>query len=495
MLFYGGAVGGGKTEYDIVESVQICLEHKGVQVAIFRRFHEDLKKNIITRMRAIIPDYIATYNSQDHALYFWNGSIIWFCHCRYEHEVYRYQGLQVVALFIDESAHFTEFMVKYLITRVRSVQGIRKRIRLTSNPGNVGHGWHKRWFIRPTPVALGGRPSPKPFETWQPLPEPGDPTPPEEMLSRQFIPAYFRDNMALAKADPRYLAQIYALGADKAKQLAEGDWDANDSMIVGSVWRENKLVAATDKELIKYGLKPGQVIPWHIIPNRHWKPPKGATIFGSVDYGYGAPWAFHLHAALPGGHVRTFFEYYMTRVRDREQAEMILRALIDGDYKPEWIVGDPSMWNSRKEMGLARSIAEVYIDVLGKVCMFQPGAAGRGARLSRPQRWLDALQTAPDGIPYWTVTTACPHLIRTVPEVPWDEKDPDVEDDLSENHCFEDCGRFFEARPFAPRAQVLDPYEGLDPVSRAHHAALAAKGVVRQHAGGQSGVGNLGGRK
>jgi hypothetical protein len=58
-----------------------------------------------------------------------------------------------------------------------------------------------------------------------------------------------------------------------------------------------------------------------------WKPPGGALIFGSVDYGYGAPWSFHLHAGLPGGHVRTFFEIYKARVRDQLQARMIRRVL------------------------------------------------------------------------------------------------------------------------------------------------------------------------
>jgi hypothetical protein len=49
-----------------------------------------------------------------------------------------------------------------------------------------------------------------------------------------------------------------------------------------------------------------------------------------------------------------------------------------------------------------------------------------------------------------------------VPEVPWDEDDPDVEDGDAENHAYEDVGRFFEARPHAPRADAVDPYSDLD---------------------------------
>ena len=99
------------------------------------------------------------------------------------------------------------------------------------------------------------------------------------------------------------------------------------------------------------------------------------------------------------------------------------------------------------------------------------GLRTRAARISRPNRWTDALSPMADGLPGWSCTTRCDNLIRTVPEVPWDEKDKEVEDGKSENHAYEGVGRFFEARPFAPRAEVVDPYQDLDPLSRAHHQA------------------------
>lgn len=469
IMFYGGAAGGGKSFWAIVEAVTLCIQYRGIQVAIFRRTAPELRQSIILDFLLLVPRFIAVYNKSDSCARFWNGSIIWFCYAKYEQDVYKYQSAQWEALFIDEASHFTEFQVLYLITRVRSAAGIRKRICLTSNPGNVGHGWLKRWFMRPVPAELGLRPTPQPFEVWRPLPKEGDPTKPEHVPTRCYIPAFFQDNYALQAGDPHYLAQVYALGGDRAKQLAEGDWDANDSMIVGGLWQERFIVKETSLQLRTYGLEVGKIIPWHVIPNKSWVPQKGATIFGSVDYGYGAPWSFHLHAGLPGDHVRTFFEFYMPRVRDSEQARMIANVITNNGWRPEWIVMDPAMWNSRAEVGLSKSIAEVYSDHLGNICALQPGAAGAGARRSRPQRWLDALQTAPDGLPHWTITTACPDAIRTVPDIPWDPKRPNVEDERSENHAYEDIGRFFEARPFTPRQQPVDPFEHLDAISRQHH--------------------------
>lgn len=481
VLFYGGALGGGKSAFAIVEAVTIALEHPGVKVALFRRTLRQHKETIF-RFRSWVPTWLAVYNKSEHVARFVNGSEVWLGFADSEDDVFNYQGEEWIALFIDEASHFTEFQVTYLITRVRSAAlGRRKRVVLTSNPGNRGHSWLKRWFLRPLPEELGGRPAPQPFEVWRPLPRPGDPTPPELVDTRCFIPAWFRDNAALARADPGYLSKAYALGPEKGRQLAEGDWDASDGMIVGEVWRERTEVQVTDTALVAQGFRPGQVIPWHVLPQRDWRPPVGAYIFGSVDYGYGAPASIHLHAALPGGHTRTFLEFYGARTRDIEQArilrEMLTRETFAGSSTPlieglQWVVMDPAMWASRQEAGLAQSVAEVYQVEMPRV-QFRRGAAGRSARVSRPQRWLDALSTAPDGLPWWSCTTACPDLIRTVPEVPWDPDDPEVEDGRSENHAYEDVGRFFEARPHAPRVREPDPFAALDPISRAHQRALA----------------------
>ncbi len=485
-IFYGGAAGGGKSEWLVVSAVKDCLEYPRSNVAIFRRTHGELEEHIITRFlelaAALIKARLVTFRESKPArATFWNGSRLWFCSCPHEKHVYKYQSFQLRSLNIDEATHFTEFQIRYLITRVRKAQVAgRKRVRLASNPGNVGHGVMKRWFIKPMPIELGSRTAPREFEVWRPLPTNAK-VKPERVPTRAFIPAFFSDNEALQRADPDYLANIYQLGGDKALQLAEGNWDAADSMIVGGVWADTHLVCETDATLLSRGFKLGQIIPWHVYPNPNWRPPAGALIYGSVDYGYGAPWSFHLHCALPGGHTRTFFELYMTRKTDAQQGALIRKAIerlmaapANGGCnmsRPEWIVMDPSMWGSRKEQGLAKSIAEVYEDEVGRPLniLLVPGAAGRSARMSRPQRWLSALAAAPDGLPWWSATTACPNLIRTVPEIPWDEDDPQVEDDRSENHAYEDTGRFFEARPHAPIVERDDPYASLDPLSRAHH--------------------------
>jgi hypothetical protein len=224
-------------------------------------------------------------------------------------------------------------------------------------------------------------------------------------------------------------------------QEYEASFESNAGYILGAMWKPTHTVTETDGHLLRIGCTVGQVIPWHVYDDAQWFPPKEAVIYGSVDYGYGAPWAAYLHAVLPNGHMRTFHEWYQQEVRDVEQAER-MRVTIEafmarGMARPQYIELEPVMFGSRREMGIGKSIAEVYDEGLGQPLHIplQQGAGGRAARVSRPQRWMAALSVSEHGVPHWSCTTACPHLIRTVPRVPWDEDDPEVEDGDSENHC------------------------------------------------------------
>lgn len=262
------------------------------------------------------------------------------------------------------------------------------------------------------------------------------------------------------------------------RQELEANFESSSGSILGHLWQPTHVVQPDDRVLLKAGYEVDQVIPWHVVDAPDWVPPKGAKIFGSVDYGFGAPCAIYLHAVVAGNHTRTFWELYERELHDYEQVKR-LRAAIErfmraGMSKPDWVVLEPVMYGSRREQGLAKSIAEVYGETLAGLTQCVPGAGGRSARLSRPQRWMAALMTAPDGLPWWQCTTACPQLIRTVKTVTWDEDDRDVASDDCDDHSFESIGRYFEARPYGPPQKFVDPLEHLsdDPVSKAHQEAM-----------------------
>jgi hypothetical protein len=114
-LLYGGAAGGGKSEYLILEAAATCLETPGVEVALFRRTFEELEASLILRAIALIPAQLATYQAGRRRTVFRNGSILWFRCCANEKDVYRYQSAAWVMLGMDELTHFTEFQHTYLI--------------------------------------------------------------------------------------------------------------------------------------------------------------------------------------------------------------------------------------------------------------------------------------------------------------------------------------------------------------------------------------------
>lgn len=487
-IFYGGAVGGGKTIWLVVVAIMTCLTSAGVHVAIFRRHYKELAQNVIPQFIALLPPRYGAFNSQLGKYTFPNGSVCWFGHCARETDVILYQGNQWVKLLIDEASHMTQSIIGYLTTRVRSPRNdVYLQTLMGSNPGGPGHGYLKRGWVKPEGWDISHRQSaPRPLEVWRPRP-PAD-RPNRYMPSRQFIPAFFADNYVLQAADPFYLDRVIGAlpgtggrrDSAKGRQLAEGDWDINDGMMFADDWQATHIVNTDDHALLSLGFVVNQVIPWHVWPTRGWKPGPNAKIYGSIDYGYGAPFSFHLHAILPGNHVRTFFEIYKAGVRDTHQARAIRSAIerfMDmGMPKPEWLVYDPQMDGDRAEVGISTTIADEYHLVLDDLQIkLVPGGKPQGARLARIQRVKDALAPMDDGFPHWVITENCENLIRTLPDLPCDEEDPEYIDEDAEDHAYEDCGRFFQMRPAPPRAMVPSELELLDPMSRAEQLHQARK--------------------
>lgn len=480
-LLYGGAAGGGKSEWLLIEGVATCLETPGVEVALFRRTYEELESSLILRSQALIPKALGRYQAGRKRWVFKNKSILWFRYCARESDVFRYQSAAWVMLGIDEATHFTEYQYKYLISRVRTRRkGVKVKVRLASNPGNVGHAWVKRRFIKPVSVETGGV-AVVPFMTWRPVPPAERPT--QKMMSRCFVPAKVQDNTALMDSDPDYYWRLQTLPEDERKMLSEGDWDVWKGQMF-SEFLEERRVLEHDLDLRAAGLTPGTVIPWHRIPDPFWEPPDGCVIHISVDYGFAAPWSVHFHAVLPGGRTVTFKEFYLTGKRDEQQALLLHEYLSKkwaaqkergrSTWNVAWGVMDQSMWGSRREQGLGKSIAEVYIEKFAEPLgiLLKPGSTDRHARV---QRVKAALSTAPDGFPWWQITAACPDLLRTLPELPKDPEDPEDVDTDAEDHAYDDCGLFWQARPELPVAVVKPQFTELDPLSRQHAEAMLRK--------------------
>lgn len=239
-VLFGGAAGPGKSHLMRIAAIVWCSAIPGLQVYLFRRIREDLYKNHVEGPKGF-RNLLALWIFGGWARFvgdeirFWNGSIIYLCHCKAESDIFKYQGAEIHVLLIDELTHFTEAMYRYLRGRVRMV-GIKlpaehigkfPRILCGSNPGGKGHLWVKTTFISGCEPQKIRR---------MPKPEGG--------MLRQFIPGRLEDNPSMTEDDPDYEAKLQGLGsATLVAALRYGDWDVVEGAFFSEWSNEQHVIA------------------------------------------------------------------------------------------------------------------------------------------------------------------------------------------------------------------------------------------------------------
>lgn len=218
-LLFGGAAGGGKTDFLKVAPLR-WVKEPGFRAILFRRSYPELERTLITASRALYPALGAVYHEARHVWTFPSGATIAFGYCEKEKDVLRYQGAEYSFLGIDELTHFSEAQYRYLTSRARSADGLPIRIRATSNPGGPGHEWVRARFGAWVGKAADAAPGELCYydADGRRVPE-GTPW----SLSRTFVPAKLADNPYLGTD---YRAQLLALDPVTRAQLLDGDWDA-----------------------------------------------------------------------------------------------------------------------------------------------------------------------------------------------------------------------------------------------------------------------------
>lgn len=149
ILLCGGSAGSLKTHTLLLDAMQE-RDNPNLRAIILRKTYPELEKSIIRQSYEVYPHFGATYNKTEHVWRFPSGALIEFSYCEKDDDVFRYQGGAWSWIGFDESTHVNEVVVRYLISRLRSTDdSLRRRIRLASNPGNVGHKWHRHLFMGP----------------------------------------------------------------------------------------------------------------------------------------------------------------------------------------------------------------------------------------------------------------------------------------------------------------------------------------------------------
>lgn len=443
-IFFGGAVGGGKSDFllgDYAQDVPVYGSNwKGI---VFRKSHPQLEE-LISRAAQMYPAWFGFEWKQQFlvgtsTLRFPNGATLKFRHLEDDDSWTLYQGHQYSWIGFDELPHWSSPKAYMeLKTRLRNGAMVipNKRIRSTGNPGGVGHGWIKKYF--------GIDKHPLGSVLIEPDTEGGN--------RKMFIRSRVQDNKILLANDPNYIARLQDLGSEVlVKQYLEGDW----SVVAGAYFSE-------------------------FSPNKHIIPPftipAGWTRYRSMDWGSAKPFSVGWYAVsdgtvsvngreIPRGALVKYREWYGAKISNREvdvglklSAEEIAHGILEREPIDEVVnmsVIDPAAF---KEDG-----GPSHAERMSKISRIRPDnsvqsvAFHRGDN-SRIPGWdmVRARLKGEGGVPMLYFFSTCVDSIRTIPGLQHDTVKPEDVDTDGEDHAADELRYACMARPWVRKSTEVE---------------------------------------
>lgn len=414
-LFYGGAAGGGKSDFLLVDFLHGVNKGFGkhYQGILFRRTYDELDE-IITRSFDLYQPLGAVYNQQKKWWTFPNSERIRFRYCESDRDILHYQGHQYQWIGWDELPQYpTDYPYRYMLgSRLRSAHGVPCSCRATGNPGGRGHAWIRNRFIANRDES----------RIW---------TDPETELTRCFIKARLEDNPSLMGNDPEYERRMKILNPSLYRAMREGDWNIR----AGQVFEEYREGVHT-------------CAPFAI--------PKDWGIGCSMDWGYAKPFSIGWWAVSPKGRNYRFREWYGCEKDDpdkgirKDYKEVAKEAWeISAELGCKTMVADSSIWDDRDD---GTTIAEAF-----EAAGFDMVKAHKDRHLGVQRVHSMLNQKLDDGKPALIVSDKCYAWKRTVPDLVADEKDPeDVDTDL-EDHIYDET-RYWLMSEYSGKPHLLRPF-------------------------------------
>ena len=188
------------------------------------------------------------------------------------------------------------------------------------------------------------------------------------------------------------------------------------------------------------------------------------TRVGMLDYGFVAPFCYLQMAMGPDGECVVYRELYEAAVTVADQARKIATACLSDP--PESIVASPDMFSRSGHSPKGQSIAETYQEIWAKMgfrSRLKKADDNREMGWARVRDWLHPF-LGPDGAQMSRLTIvrpACPHLIRTLPQLTHSEVKPEDVGETCEDHAAEALRYGLMSRP-APKGLVI-PKDAADP--------------------------------
>lgn len=248
VAIYGGSAGGGKT-YALLLNPLYHHDNPKFGAVTFRRTTKQIKSegglwDTATDLYSLIG---AKANQSDLHFVWPSGMKHTFAHMEYDKNRHDWQGSQIPLIQFDELTHFTWRQFSYMLSRNRSMSGVKGQIRATCNPdpdhwvrkfidwyiGEDGYAIPERsgvirWFIVVENTTYWADTKAELIEKYGKKGLPEDHPDQVRPKSFTFILSRLKDNQKLMQMDPGYLANLEALPrVERARLLGDGERGGN----------------------------------------------------------------------------------------------------------------------------------------------------------------------------------------------------------------------------------------------------------------------------
>lgn len=276
ICIFGGAAGGGKS-FGLLLSPLRYKNVKGFGCTIFRRnFNQifsqgglwDESQKVYQGIKGASPQMSLgrwKFCDKDGRIV----STVKFAHIEREEDLAKWQGSQICEIGFDELTHFSEKTFFYMLSRNRSTCGVVPFVRATCNPDadswvakfiswwiNQETGYpipersgKIRWFIRRNETLHWANTKQELWKQFNLVTEEER----AEPRSVTFIMSQLKDNQALLKVNPQYMANLKALSIIERERLLNGNWKIRAAS--GLYFKRTQLGEILDKV-------PEDVIQW-----------------------------------------------------------------------------------------------------------------------------------------------------------------------------------------------------------------------------------------
>lgn len=409
-LFAGGSRGPGKTDYLIGDFLQDVSQGAAWQGVLFRKSFPELDE-VLKRTHQVYPMTGAHYKVGTHTWEWPNGATLKLRHIETVFDVTNYQGHAYSWIGYDELPNWPDMAIYNQMKACLRGPARNKRIRATGNPGGPGHLAVQDYFLIDR-HPLGGVPY----------------TDPATGMVRMFVRGTLKDNKILHAFDPGYEQRLDGVGdPELVRAWKEGDWNALVGGYFSSTWHNDEIMETS------------------------FDIPDGWPLFGGVDYGEASPTAFLMGAMDFDGTIHICGEYYQKERTASEHAKSIRETIEDnphtGGRRPSNIHADPSMWTKRR---LEESHSKSPYDIFSEEKVYL--RKGNNNRVNGWRIVRDCLLKRKFKVFHgWA-----PNLVRSLPVLPRDPKNPEDVDTDAEDHA-PDALRYALVSVYKPKRHVGAP--------------------------------------